>query len=70
METGIEVYRQERREVNGRLRWQAKVVIDTLAPNTESYSDTPGSGEWRWKLRLTSETLRSEFSTNVRLVIP
>ena len=70
METGIEVYRQQRVEVNGRLRWQQLAVIDTLAPNTESYSDAPGSGEWRWKLRLTSETLRSEFSTNVRIVIP
>ncbi|MDQ7013369.1 MAG: S8 family serine peptidase [Planctomycetota bacterium] len=70
METGIEVYRQEYKFVNGRFRWQAKVLIATLPPNTESYSDAPGAGEWRYKLRLTSETLRSEFSTNVRVIVP
>ena len=69
-ETGIEVYRQERKVVNGRLRWQAKVRIDTIPPNTTSYTDTPGSGEWRYKLQLTSETLRSLFTTNVRLIVP
>ncbi len=58
IETGYLIQRQER--VGG--TWTNTTIVGNVGPDTTSASDSPGSGEWRYRVQATSLTLKSLFA--------
>ncbi len=57
-ETGFDIERQQR--VGG--RWTNTVTIGPLAANTVTYTDSPGSSRWRYRVRATNSAGASAYT--------
>jgi subtilisin family serine protease len=67
IESGYRIQRQQR--VGG--VWTNTTVIGTVGPNTTSSVDSPGSGEWRYRVQATSLGLASVYSAwSAKVTVP